>query len=161
MNCLSIDIKNRQPLGSVYPSKPYWNTESTNARGVEGEGMYYVVYNKDFITVNNKNIYHTESEYFWQSVYELSVKADVPLDKVYGIYPKSADSVWFKEAVEEGSWINLSEYIEENIDALPKDDIKKINAYFEADMNRIGFSSAETLIPLLTVKDGVGIEILQ
>ncbi len=153
LNCPFVNIENHERSG--YIGNTIWNNESVNARGIEGEGLYYVIYTKDSFLFRNKIINHCESQYFWQSIYELAKLANVPLNKVYGIHPKSANSVWFKEAVEEGNWINLSEFVDENIDVLPKEDIQTLKAYLKADSNRIGSNAATILSPLLTIEDGL------
>jgi hypothetical protein len=147
-----VEIKNRRSAN--YVSTPPWSFESVNARGIEGGG-FYVVYSKNSFTYNGKEIFHGNSEYFWQAVYELASLTGETIPKVYGIHPKTANSAWFQEAVEEGNWTNLFEWVKDNIDTLPKDVIKKVSAYYEIESNRLGTVTAELLSPLLIKNDGI------
>jgi hypothetical protein len=150
--CPFVEITNRRTAN--YVSEPSWNYENVNARGVEGGG-FYVVYAKNFFTYDGKDIEHGSSGYFWQAIYDLALIVGENIPKVYGIHPKTANSVWFKEAIEEGCWTNLFDWVKENIDKLPKDIIKKVSAYCDIEYNRVGTIPAETLALLLV--DGNGI----
>jgi hypothetical protein len=105
--------------------------------------------------LNGKEYTHDSSGNFWQSIYDLALLAGVNIPKVYGIHAKIADSVWFKEAIEEGDWTNLSEFVNENSDCLPIEVIKKTLTYIDNDENRIGTYTAEKLLPLLVDADGL------
>jgi hypothetical protein len=149
--CPFIEISNRR-VSSGYVTNPSWNYETVNARGIQGGG-FYVVYSKNDFIYNEKSIQHVDSEYFWQSIYDLALMAGENIPKVYGIHPKTADSVWFKEAVEEGSWTNLADWVKENIETLPKDTIRKVSSYFNT--GHVGTVMAEMLSPLLVDVNGV------
>jgi hypothetical protein len=153
LNVPYIQILDRR--SGTYISSAYWNREDVNARGMEGEGMYYVIYNKDSFNVCGRDIIHDDAEYFWQSVYDLAKVAGVEIKKVYGIYPKTAESVWFKEAVEDRNWINLAEFIEENEESVPKKQIVKTISFIKAQCAWPSFSMAKYLLPLLSNKDGL------
>jgi hypothetical protein len=152
LNCPFMEIKNRR--SHTYVSDGSWDYETVNARGIDGGG-FYVVYSKESFEFKGRNLLHDESRNFWQAVYELASLSGEDLPKVYGIHPKTADSVWFKEAIEDGSWTNLADWITENIDNLPKDTLKKISAYLSATENRIGTIASEILSPLLVDNNGV------
>jgi hypothetical protein len=152
LNCPFMEIKNRR--NGRYVSGTYWRTEGVNARNL-ATGGYYVVYSKNGFIYNGREISHSNSEYFWQAIYDLALLAGEDLPKVYGIHFKVAESVWFKEAVEDGDWTNLSEFIKANEDCLPLDTLKKMSAYVEADENRIGPVVAERLS--LTLIDNNGL----
>jgi hypothetical protein len=127
-----------------YRYTPTWHHETVNARGIDG-GVY-VRYSRKDITVNNQTIEHDRSDDFWQSVYNVCKRLNVDLDKVYGIHPKTADSVWFKEAIAEGNWTSLEDYIKEELDAVPQEEAKKACAYENIDHNlRIGTIVAGSL----------------
>ena len=144
--CPFVEIKNRRTIS--FTSNPSWDYETVNARGVQG-GLY-VVYSKIDFIYNGKHIQHVDSNYFWQAIYDLALMAGVNINKVFGIHPKTADSVWFKEAIEEGNWTNLSDWVKENIDCLPKDAIKKISAYLNVGTeHKIGTVAASMLHPML------------
>jgi hypothetical protein len=150
--CPFVEIKNRRTIS--YTSNPSWGYETVNARGVNGQNNYYVVYSKKSFTFNNREIDHNDSQYFWQAIYDLMMLSGVNINKVFGIHKKSAESEWFKEAVEEGNWINLSEFVSENIDCLPKAAIKKIYAYLNVETeNKIGIVAASILHPTLVNKN--------
>src|SRR5207237_7812015 len=108
--CPYVEIRDRQSSQSSYLSDVIWGNEDVNARGLN-EGGVYVIYTKDTFIFNNGNNTHTvEHEYsknFWQSVYQLAKLAGVELKKVYGIHPRTDDSVWFKEAIENSKLTNL------------------------------------------------------
>lgn len=144
--CPYVEVKSRR--SSTWLSDPSWNYENVNARQLAGGGVY-VVYSKDSFNYNGREISHEDSKFFWQAIWELSEKNGSALPKVYGIHPKTANSVWFKESVEEGDWKPLSEWIEENIDILPKEVVKKVAAWKEAGANRIGTVPATILLPLI------------
>ena len=114
-----------------------------------------MVYSKKSFTFNGREISHDGSGEFWQAIYKLAEISGVKLEKVYGIHPKSAESVWFKEVVEEGDWTNLSEFVSENIDSLPKDVIKKVSAYFHTHEHRVGTVAAASLFPKLVNETGL------
>jgi hypothetical protein len=149
--CPFVEIKSRQTHG--YTSSPCWGYENVNARGIEGGG-FYVVYSKNSFTYNGREIAHCDSDAFWQAIYELVTLVGEDMPKVYGIHPKTAESVWFKEAVEENNWTNLYDWVKENIEVLDKPSIKKVSAYI-ASSDRVGTVAAEILSPLLINKDGV------
>jgi hypothetical protein len=151
LNCPFMEIKNRR--SHTYVSGGSWDYETVNARGIDG-GVY-VVYSKDSFEFKGRNLLHGGSQNFWQAVYELASLSGEDLPKVYGIHPKTAESAWFKEVIENGSWTNLADWITENIDNLPKDTLKKISAYLSANENRIGTIASETLSPLLVDNNGV------
>ena len=150
--CPFVEIKSRQTHG--YTSSPCWGYENVNARGIQGGG-FFVVYSKNSFTYNGREITHCDSDAFWQAIYDLSEISDDKLTKVFGIHPKTAESAWFKEAIEEGNWTNLTDWVKENIDILPKDIIKKVVSYHYVECNRVGTVAAETLSPLLVDGDGV------
>jgi hypothetical protein len=150
--CPFVEIKNRQTRG--YTSSPCWGYENVNAKGLDGGGVF-VIYSKNSFNYNNREINHGDGDEFWQSIYELSKLSDITLTKVFGIHPKTANSEWFKEAIKEGTWTNLTDWVKENADALPMDILKKISAYGNHSTNRIGIVAAETLLPLLIDGDGV------
>ncbi len=152
LNCPYMTIENRR--SRTYVSGTYWRTEDVNARGLDGGG-YYVVYTKSSFSFNGVEIPHDAANLFWQSIYDLALVAGVDLPKVYGIHPKTAESVWFKQAVEDGDWTNLSEFVKENSDSLPTDILIKMDAYNTADENRIGILAAKELLPLLSNPNGV------
>ena len=150
--CPFVEIKNRRTVS--YTANPSWDYETVNARGVQGG--FYVVYSKNSFTYNGREIQHPDGNYFWQAVYELSEIAGVKLTKVFGIHPKTANSEWFKESVEEGGWTNLSDWVNENIDCLPKDTIKKISAYINVGTeNKFGTIAASMLHPMLVDENGL------
>ncbi len=151
LNCPYMTIENRR--SGTYVSGTYWRTEDVNARGVDGGG-YYVVYTKSSFFYNGIEFSHDEANQFWQSIYDLALVAGVDLPKVYGIHQKTAESVWFKKAVENGDWTNLSEFVTENIELLPKDILKTMDAYWNADTNRIGIQAAKELLPMLSNPNG-------
>ena len=156
LNCPYVTIENRR--SSTYVSNPYWSREDVNARGLsDGVERYYVVYTKSNFSFGNRTISHDDANQFWQSIYQLALMSGVDLPKVYGIYPKTAESAWFKEEIEEGNWIELSEFIEENSDVLPKDILKKISAYTDVD-GRLGILLAKEMLPLLTNENGVAVK---
>lgn len=154
LNCPSMEIKDRRSSG--YVSTPYWNTETVNARGIQSG--YYVVYSKNTFQFGDKTINHEDANMFWQSIYELALLAGVNLPKVYGIHPKFAEASWFKDEVEEGNWTPLSEFVKENVGALPADIIKKVHAFRSSEtLNgyRVGTVVAGDLHPLITKTDGL------
>ncbi len=156
LNCPYVVIENRKTTGGYLPSYVSWGCEDVNARGLDGgDKRYYVVYSKKSFTFNGKEILHEYSSSFWQSVYDLALTAGVNLDKVFGIHRKTAESNWFKESIEEGDWINLFDFVTENTDCLPKDIIKKMSAYFEAEENRVGLIPAQEMLPMLSDVDGI------
>jgi hypothetical protein len=156
LNCPYVVIENRKTSGGYLPSYVSWSYEDANARGLDnGNTRYYVVYSKKSFTFNSKEIEHEYSSSFWQSVYDLALTASVNLDRVYGIHQKTAESNWFKESIKEGDWVNLFDFVTENTDYLPKDIIKKMSAYFEAEENRIGLIPAQEMLPMLVDTDGV------
>lgn len=114
-----------------------------------------MVYSKTSFTYKSREIEHADSNYFWQAVYDLALIVGEDIPKVYGIHPKTANSAWFKEAVEEGNWTNLADWVKENITKLPKDTIKKVSAYHHVTQNRIGTVTAGILSPLLVDSNGV------
>jgi hypothetical protein len=150
--CPYITIENRR--SGSYVSNPTWNYENVNARGVEGGG-FYVVYGKTSFTYNGHEIDHENANAFWQAIYDLALLCGENVPKVYGIHPKSADAVWFKEAVEDGSWTNIADWVAEHADVLPKDAIKKVNAYLSVTTHRLGTVTANLLAPHLVNPDGV------
>jgi len=153
LNCPFVEIKNRR-LGGYLSSGMSWECEDVNARNLDSGG-YYVVYSRNGFILNGKEYTHDSSGNFWQSIYDLALLAGVNIPKVYGIHAKIADSVWFKEAIEEGDWTNLSEFVNENSDCLPIEVIKKTLTYIDNDENRIGTYTAEKLLPLLVDADGL------
>ena len=148
--CPFVEIKNRRTIS--FTSNPSWDYETVNARGVSGG--FFVVYSKNSFNYNGREIAHCYSGEFWQSVHELSEISGVKLTKVFGIHPKTANSEWFKEAVEEGNWTDLSDWVKENVESLPKDTIKKVLAYHNTT-DRVGTKVAEILSPLLVDGNGV------
>ena len=159
--CPFVEIKSRQTHG--YTSSPCWGYENVNARGIDGQNNYYVVYSKKSFTFNNREIDHNDSSNFWQAIYDLTTLCGISINKVFGVHSKTAESVWFKEAVEEGNWINLSEFVSKNIDCLPKDAIKKIFAYLavKEHSNVVGTITAPILLSSLTKNDGIAGKYLQ
>ena len=156
LNCPYVVIENRKTAGGYLPSYVSWSYEDVNARGLDnGDKRYYVVYSKKSFTFNGKEIEHQYSSSFWQSVYDLALTAGVNLDKVFGIHQKTAESNWFKESIKEGDWVNLFDFVIENTDCLPKDIIKKMSAYFEAEENRVGLIPAQEMLPMLVDVDGI------
>jgi len=151
LNCPYVTIENRR--SGTYVSGVNWNTEDVNARGIEGGG-YFVVYTKSSFFYKGIEYSHDDARNFWQSIYDLALTAGVDLPKVYGIHQKTADSVWFKKAVENGDWTNLSEFVDENIEFLPKDILKTMSAYWNTATNRIGIRAAKELLPMLTNPNG-------
>ena len=152
--CPFMEIKNRKNSFSGYVSDgSNWDYEEVNPRNIDGGG-YYVVYTKKCFVFNGQEISHENSNYFWQAIYNLSVECGVSLPKVYGIHPKTAESVWFKQAVEDGDWTNISEFITENAELLPKDMLKTMAAYENAEDNRVGTIAAKELLPMLTNPNG-------
>lgn len=154
LNCPYISIENRRSTTSDnYVSNPWWKVEDTNARGIEGG--YFVVYNKKSFTYKGREVAHDDMNMFWQYIYELALMAGVDLSKVYGIHPKVADSEWFKDSVENGDWIDLADFVSDNVDLLPKDIIKKMASYELAADNRIGTNAANELFPMLVDPNNV------
>ena len=150
--CPFVEIQNRRSSNG-HVSLPIWNYREDNIRVIDGG--FYVVHSKDSFEFNGRSICHSESQYFWQSVYDLAKLAGKDVSRVYGITQKSADAEWFKEAVEDGKWVNIANWIDENIGILPKDIIKKISAYLTVITNRIGIVAIKKLIPLIVDADGL------
>jgi len=152
LNCPYVEIKSRRNGSCILNA--IWLHEDGNARGLD-EGGYYVVYSKNSIIYNGIEIPHENANYFWQAIYDLSVEAGIKIPKVYGIHPKTADSVWFKEAIQDGDWTHISEFVKENADVIPKDGIKKLRSYLSAGQNRLGILTSKSLLPLLVDVSGV------
>ncbi len=146
LNCPYIDIRDRTQ-NRHYTQGVTWNCEDVNARGVNG-GVY-VVWQKLFATFNGRSVEHEYSKNFWQAIWELSQKAGADLPKVYGIYPRTFESAWFKEAVADGEWVSLESWVNENLDCLPQDVIKRVNAYYNANEYHLNDDVIELLAPLI------------
>lgn len=124
-----------------------WSYEDVNANAVEG-GVY-VVWQKFSFAFNGGDYQHEYSKNFWHSIWELAQKAGVELPKVHGIYPRSVDSAWFKEAKDNGDWVSLESWVNDNIGCLPQDLIRKVNAYYDAGTYHLIDESVELLSPLV------------
>ena len=151
--CPYIVIENRRK--NNYIRSLTWNYENVNVRGISGGG-YYVVYSKNSFTFNGREIEHDNSYIFWQSIYDLALIAgvDVP-EKVYGIHPRTAESEWFKEAIEDGSWTSIDSWVKDNENALPKEIIKKVLAFNDICDGRVGIPIASQIASHLINNDGV------
>ena len=145
--CPYVEIKDRP-----YSSSVGWGSADVNARGVEG-GVY-VIYTKNTFTYNRREVEHDTSGMFWKSIHNLCKIVGVELTKVFGIHPRTADSVWFKESVEDGEWTSLDDWVAENIDKLPKEALKKLNAYQSSVGGRVGSVVSSLLQPKVANANG-------
>ena len=146
LNCPFIDIIDRSQ-NRHYQQGVNWSYEDVNANAVEG-GVY-VVWQKLSFAFNGGDYQHEYSRNFWQSIWELAQKAGVELPKVHGIYPRSFESAWFKEAKDNGDWISLESWVNDNIGCLPQDLIRRVNAYYDANTYHLSDESVELLAPLV------------
>ena len=146
LNCPYVDIVDRRQNRGQY-SGVAWSFEDVNANAVEG-GVY-VVWQKLYFAFNGGEYQHEYSRNFWQSIWELAQKAGVELPKVHGIYPRSFESAWFKEAKDNGDWVSLESWVNDNIGCLPKDLIRKVNAYYDANTYHLNDEAIELLSPLV------------
>lgn len=144
LNCPFVNIHDRKQHRY---NGATWSFEDVNAKAVKG-GVY-VLWSKLNFTFNGRNIEHDYSKNFWQSIWELSQKAGADLPKVYGIYPRTFESAWFAEAKDDGVWISLESWVNENLDCLPQDVIKRVNAYYNATDCHLSDDVIERISPLV------------
>lgn len=153
VNCPFVPIKNRR--SGEYISTPSLDNEEIKLRNLD-EGGYYVVAIRNTFRYNGEEISFNEGgRPFWQAIYDLALEAGADLEKVYCITPKTAESDWFKEAVEDGDWTHISEFIKEKVDELPKEMLKTMMAFNHIPaQTRLGTTTATSLLPLLVDNNG-------
>jgi hypothetical protein len=133
-----------------------WNTAVENARGITG-GVF-VIYKTvpgrgNGMTLNGQWYDKSDARDIVQSIHDLCQATDHKLARVYGIHQRTADSVWFKEAVENGDWMPLNEVMTDLVEELDETTLKRVRSYQEfSDEKRLGSVAAKKLLSELTNK---------
>lgn len=133
-----------------------WNTAVENARGITG-GVFVIYKNVpgrgSSMVLNDKVFDKSDARDVVQAIHDLCRASGHKLERVYGIHQRTADSVWFKEAIENGDWTPLSEVMAELIEELDEDTLKKVRTYQEFnDEKRLGTVPAKKLLGQLDDK---------
>jgi hypothetical protein len=148
VRCPSFTVENRD--GGHFQ----WEEEDNKAKAITG-GIY-VAYKRAYGNGGGMYIkgdlvgrHHARANV--QAVYDICQRTKTKLDKVYGIHVGSTTSKWFREAKKNGFWIDLTDFMAEQISKLDQNMLKNLVS-FEVlmDDQRIGTNLATQLLPLIS-----------
>jgi len=134
---------------------------------------YYVPVLKDCISMSAS--WTIEVYNFMENVQRLDRDTDwlKGIDTIYGILPRTAESKWFTEAVSEGTFVNLLDYIKEKAEELDLVKLAEARRYREylSDSNSYSYRDnrcfspnrnfADALLPFLKHKNGIMTQLCQ
>jgi hypothetical protein len=131
-----------------------WEEEDNKAKAITG-GIY-VAYKRAYgngggMYIKGDLVGRHHARAHVQAVYDICQRTKTKLDKVYGIHVGSTTSKWFREAKKNGLWIDLTDFMTDQISKLDQDTLKNLVS-FEVlmDDQRIGTNLATQLLPLIS-----------
>lgn len=135
-----------------YRSEVTWSRATVRVHDIPG-GVF-VIYDRGDIEMGNKKFSGGEVGCVFSAYFDYLKHTGKKFGKVYGIHRRTANAKWFQDELKSGHWIPLDKVVIRGMATVEKDNIKKVDAFFNqvADGNGgyIGAGTAKKLLPLLS-----------